>query len=218
MDPFQRFVAGHRRDLARIARATGGEQQREDVAQEAWLMAEPLAARYQRPVDFDDPAFVDLLLRHLYQALVRYTELNLRLAVRLDHGNGHDDDAGAPHWLMDRLPSDGGRDPLSCLVEAEEATRAPDLDAPHSSLAGAWIVLLRDCGNTAAVAASLLISISHTYRCRARAEMLARVQHAIPLTPPRSAAELGPWRRHRATRVPQQLAFDFEGPLLAGLR
>ena len=64
MDPFQRFVAGHRRDLARIARATGGEQQREDVAQEAWLMAEPLAARYQRPVDFDDPAFVDLLLRH----------------------------------------------------------------------------------------------------------------------------------------------------------
>ena len=218
MDAFARFVNLHASDLKRIARATRGEHPFEDVVHEAWLMATDISARLERPVDFHDVDFRNLLLRHLYQALVRYTELNLRHAVRLDHGNGHDDDAGAPHWLMDRLPSDGGRDPLSCLMEAEEATRAPDLDAPHSSLAGAWIVLLRDCGNTAAVAASLLISISHTYRCRARAEMLARVQHAIPLTPPRSAAELGPWRRHRATRVPQQLAFDFEGPLLAGLR
>ena len=165
-----------------------------------------------------EPQRADLLLRHLYQALVRYTELNVRHAVRLDHGNGDEEDADAPHWLMNRLASDGGRDPLAHLVETEEAATHPDIDAPHPSLAGAWVVLLRACGNRMpVVAARLLISVSHTRRCRAKAEMLARRQHAIPLAPPRTGAELGPWRRYRAIRAPRQLAFDFDGPLLARL-
>ncbi|KAF1690757.1 hypothetical protein [Pseudoxanthomonas koreensis] len=218
MDPFERFAERHAKDFARIARATGGEHQREDVAQEAWLMAATVATRHGRAVDFDDPAFADLLLRHLYQALVRYTELNVRRAVRLDHGSGGGDTEDAPHWLMNRLAADGGRDPLSHLVATEDAAAAPDIDAPHPSLAGAWLVLLRGCDNRMqAVAARLLISVSPPRRCRARAEMLARFQHAIPLSPPRSAAQLGPWRRYRATRTPRQLTFDFDGPLLARL-
>jgi hypothetical protein len=158
MDSFDRFAERHRRDFARIARATGGEHQADDVAQEAWLMATAVAARHERAVDFDDPAFADLLLRYLYQALVRYTELNVRRAVRLDHGG--DDDADAPHWLMNRLAADGGGDPLSCLVEAEDAVSRPDVDTPHPSLAGAWVLLLRACdGRIATVAARLLISV-----------------------------------------------------------
>ncbi len=218
MDPFERFATRHGKDFARIARATGGEQQREDVAQEAWLMAGTVAARHGRAIDFDDPAFADLLLRHLYQALVRYTELNVRRAVRLDHGRSGDDAYDAPHWLMNRLAADGGGDPLSHLTATEDAATAPDIDAPHPSLAGAWVILLRDCDNRMPiVAARLLISVSHCRRCRAKAEMLARFQHAIPLAPPRSAVQLGPWRRYRATRTPRQLAFDFDGPLLARL-
>ncbi|MCR6686554.1 hypothetical protein [Pseudoxanthomonas sp.] len=218
MDRFERFVERHRKDFARIARATRGEHHGDDVAQEGWLMAASVAARHGIPADFDDPVFADLLLRHLYQALVRYTELNVRHAVRLDHGNGDEEDADAPHWLMNRLASDGGRDPLAHLVETEEAATHPDIDAPHPSLAGAWVVLLRACGNRMpVVAARLLISVSHTRRCRAKAEMLARRQHAIPLAPPRTGAELGPWRRYRAIRAPRQLAFDFDGPLLARL-
>ena len=65
------------------------------------------------------------------------------------------------------------------------------------------------------VALRLLISVSWANRCRARAERLVREQHIIALTPPIDARQLGPWRKHRATRTPQQLEFDFGGPLLA---
>lgn len=214
-DPFTQFLQRQTKALRRIANATKGEHSPADVAQEAWLLAGTLAERHGLALDFLDPDFQDLLLRHLYQALVRYTELHVRHGVRLDHAPGDDAEESTAHPLMNHLTSDEGRDPLAHLLLGEERAGLPDIDAPHPSLAGAWLVLLQDCGqHMPSVAMRLLISVSWAYRCCAKARRLAREQHPIALTPPHSARQLGPWRKHRATRAPRQLEFDFGWPTL----
>lgn len=180
-------------------------------------MARDLAAQEGATIDFLDPVFLKTLLSHLYQKLVHYTELNVRRAVRLDRS--HDPDAGedAVHPLMNKLVGDGGRDPLSYLQAIEDAPD-PTLYIQHlHSLAGAYLALLYKFGNRMhAVAGHLLISLSHTYRCYARARGFAARQ--IPLTLPMAETDfvLGPWRRTRASRAPMQLAFDFEDELPLG--
>src|SRR5690606_17656973 len=165
--------------LKRIARATRGEHDFGDVVNEAWLMAEAVASRTGLPAGFADPAFEDLLLRHLYQALVRYAERNVRHAVRLDHAAAGDDESGA-HWLANRLASDNGRDPLSHLLADEEPAEGDG--EHHPSLAGAWVKLLwMNGGRIRTVARKLLISVSHTYRCHAkigRAACRGRAEHS----------------------------------------
>ena len=214
MDAFARFVNLHASDLKRIARATRGEHPFEDVVHEAWLMATDISARLERPVDFHDVDFRNLLLRHLYQALVRYTELNVRHALRLDHATGNDASNDEPHWLMNRLVSDQGRDPLSGLLAAEDGTEATDDSAAWNSLAGAWVALLgRHDNRMQAVARTLLVSSSHAYRCFAGALRLARAQASIPFTRNGPTTQLGPWRRSRAIRIPLQLELDFSEEL-----
>ena len=150
------------------------------------------------------------MLRYLYQALVRYTELNVRKAVRLDHAVGHDADEGEPHWLSNRLVSDNGHDPLSHLLCAEDAAGQMSDGEDHPSLAGAWLRLLRLHGNRMqAVARGLLISTSYAYRCCAKARWLAGTQNPIPFDAEGLGHRLGPWRRSRAIRIPRQLEFDF---------
>jgi len=217
MNAFDEFVVRHKAHLKRIAWKTRDEYQYDDVVQEAWIMASELSSRPGITADFDDPAFLKMLLSHLFQKLVRYAELNVRHATRLDHANSGDAEEGVAHPLMNKLAGDDGRHPLSYLLAIEDV---PD-PAAHSqhlhSLAGAYLALLYRLGNHMhAVAGHLLISLSHAYRCYARARWFAANQ--IPLTLPMTEADfaLGPWRRARATRTPQQLAFDFEDQLPFG--
>jgi hypothetical protein len=167
---FERFVTQRKKDLQRIARHTRGEHQLPDVINEAWVIACDLAARNGSAIEFLNPAFQELLLSHVYQHLVRYTEQNVRLAVRLDHAPAGGDSEGESHPLMRTLVSDGGRDPLAELIEREaESLRDSESDA-HQSLAGAYVRLLRHFDNKMhAVADHLLISVSHAYRRCAQA-------------------------------------------------
>lgn len=214
MDAFAHFLDLHASDLKRIAGATRGEHAFEDVVNEAWLMAMTVSARLERPIDFHDPDFRDHLLRHLYQALVRYTELNVRHAVRLDHAPGSDAGDGEPHWLMNRLASDPGRDPLSQLLAAGDGAEDKDAAAARHSLAGAWVALLGLHGDRMqTVARRLLVSSSHAYRCFARALQLAGTQASIPFAGNGPPTQLGPWRRSRAIRIPRQLELDFSEEL-----
>lgn len=94
---------------------------------------------------------------------------------------------------MNRLVSDEGHDPLAHLIAGEERAGLPDMDTAHPSRAGAWLMLLRSCGNhMPAVAARLPISVSYAYRRCAEARRIASLQGAIALTPPRSTDQLGP--------------------------
>lgn len=208
MDGFAHFLAQRKADLAQLARATRGEHSQADVCQQAWLEACELAVEQGRAPDFLDTEFQRQVIHRLYRRLYHAGRW-FRSGVRLDHGFG-DDDA---HPLARRLVSDEGRDTLSGLLDAEAtAADAPDEDRLPLSLALAWVMLLRlHDRRMRTVAARLLISASHAYRCCARARWLAAHQLPIPLQrePGNAPPQLGPWRRRRAERVPRQLAFDF---------
>jgi hypothetical protein len=211
---FEEFVVQRKRDLERIGRSTRNEYELVDVANEAWLKAFELKARKNVAVDFLDRSFQDLLIRHLYQHLVRYTERNVRYATRLDHAvRGGDRDSESPP-LMHTLISDDGRHPLTVLIEREEtSSRLSDVDLSNS-LAGAYVRLLRHFDNKMRVIADhLLISKSYAYRRCAHARWLVARQKSVPLSMMEEAFIPGPWRRFRLWRAPTQLAFDFDNEL-----
>ena len=161
---FDRFIAQCKVALNRISRHSRGEFALEDVRSEAWVMWRTLAAN-GRSLDLADPQDQETLIARLYQQLVRYTELNVRNAVRLDHAPG---DADEPHPLAYLLSAGERHDPLVALIEVEEA-RSRDLaeSTAGESLAGAYLHLLRRFDNRMAeVAAHLLISVSYCYRHR----------------------------------------------------
>jgi hypothetical protein len=211
MDAFTCFLAQCKDDLEQIAKFSRKEHGYDDVRQQAWLEARELADERGSSPDYLDPAFQQEVFKRLRRKLLD-RDRKFRHATRLDHGFDGDD----AHPLARILVSDEGRDPLSDLLDAECATEPPDEDRLPLSLALAWAMLLRRHDQRMrAVAARLLISVSHAYHCCARARWLAAHQHSMPLEPaPRNTEpKLGPWRRQRAIRTSYQLAFDFDEKL-----
>lgn len=214
-DPaFERFVLDRKSRLRQIASHTRGECQLADVVNEAWLMADKLAGKRSMVIDFTDRSFQDLLLSHLYQELVRYTELNVRHAIRLDHAAKGSDSEDDVHPLMRTLASDDGRDPLADLIRKEAESLQDCAAEIHHSLAGAYVQLLRHFDNRMeAVASHLLISKSYAYRRCAHARLLAICQCPMPLPVSGGKFMARPWRRFWLRRRPEQLAFDFDEEL-----
>lgn len=211
-EAFNQFVARWKRKLRGIAHKTAGEQQYEDVVQEAWLMARTLRADDGRPLDLRDEAHQQRLLAHLYQHIVRYTEVTVRHAVRLEHAPPGCDDGGDLHPLARTLASNAGRTVLDELLarEADQSLES-ELQA-HGSLAAAYVHLLRHFDDRMdAVADHLRISVSYAYRRCAQARCLAA--HLQHISIPGSGRLPGPWRRYRLIRQPIQLSFDFDEEL-----
>ncbi|MFT3816856.1 MAG: hypothetical protein QM750_04370 [Rubrivivax sp.] len=225
-DPFTQFLSRRRSDLRRISHATQGEASLEDVESEAWLMVSDLGNK-GFAINLRLPEHQELLISHLYQHLVRYTELNVRHAIRLDHAPEGGD--GELHPLAYRLAADADSDPLVALMQAQDQRRKLDEEAslnPHQSLAGAYLCLLKHLGGRMpALADHLLISLSYCYRRCAHARTLAVHQQALPPAAMVTDAGFipGAWRHYRLQRQPVQLSFDFESdvvlfvePLYAG--
>lgn len=209
--PFAAFVAAHRKNLQQIASATKGDHRLGDVVNEAWMLGHELAET-ESGADFRDPVFCDRLLRHLYQALVRYTDLHVRHAVRLDPSNRENAADERPNLLLRKLAAaDAG--PLAGLLAGEDVReRAMQARNERGSLAEAWLVLLERHRDMRGVAAHLLISRSHAYRCCAWACRITTMQRPMASGMP-AASQVGPWRRFRAVRVPLQYEFSFEAGL-----
>ncbi|RST45401.1 hypothetical protein EJI00_24060 [Variovorax sp. DXTD-1] len=209
-DAFTQFLTLRRRDLQRISRHTRGESSLGDVQTEAWLMVDTLA-RKGVVIDLLESEQQSLLIAHLYQHLVRYTELQVRHAVRLDHA--FDGAEGEAHPLMYLLAAEQHYDPVVALMEAEDQAQAARDDEPaaHQSLAGAYLHLLRRFDNRMRdVADHLMISVSYCYQRCAHARCLAVHQQALPSTANGTTFVPGAWRRFRIWRMPIQLAFDFD--------
>lgn len=208
-DAFTRFLAQHKSDLQRISRHTRGECALGDVQTEAWLMIDTFA-RKGVTIDLAQPAQVSQLLAHLYQHLVRYTELHVRHAVRLDHSPGGDE--GEAHPLMRMLAAAPEYDPVVALLAGEDRADVEDEDpGVHQSLAGAYVHLLRRFDNRMRdVAEHLMISLSYCYQRCAHARRLAVLQRPLPQQMDQSGFMPGAWRRFRLMRTPIQLAFDFD--------
>lgn len=160
------------------------------------------------PMRFADPDYCGLLLSHLYQHFVRYTETAVRRALRYRRKHADDDQL---ELLTEVLPADESYDPLHAL-DAVETQPATDPDAQLSQ-ASAWLLLVGRSGNEVRrLADRLLISVSHCYHCLACARSLARRQHSLPIRcTDRDGMPLQPrgWRRFRYERRPTQLQFAF---------
>lgn len=166
------------------------------------------------PLNLAHTAGQHTLISHLYQHLVRYTELNVRRAVRLDHAPGGTDQDGEAHPLTYMLVSDDGRDPLSELIGQETAAALEaDIDA-HGSLAAAYVRLLRHFDNSMpAIADHLRVSRSHAYRRCAQAMQYTTLMSHIPIPLSHDRFIPGPWRRFKFFRQPVQLALNFDEQL-----
>jgi hypothetical protein len=209
---YERFLVARQKDLSRIARSTRGEYVLDDVQQQAWLTAYDIQASRDSPICFDDPHDQRLVLSYLFQHFVRYTEKNVRHAVKLDHGSSADDFEDKPHFLLGRLSTGDHDNPLNVLMESEDLATIPTREPPlHQTQAGAYVQLLHYCGQQVPrVANLLLISISHCYKCFAKARRHAQHQHPLVM-PWEENQHLVPraWRRFRSLREPVQLTFDF---------
>lgn len=196
-----------------MARHSRGEHTFDDVVNEAWLMSHVVAQRAGVAIDFTDASFQQTLLAHLYQHLVRYTELQVRHAVRLDHPSAGDADSGHASPLLDRLLHGDTKDPLACLLADEARHALAPTSNEHYSVASAYVLLLDRFKSMYGVARQLRISSSHAYRCCRKARVLAIHQHALALPPAPTVAMLRPWRRQRMERKARQLEFDFSEEL-----
>lgn len=211
-DAFTQFIRSHQQDWRRISRHTRGEHSPEDVQTEAWLMLATLRDK-GITLDLQTSDHQSLLISHLYQHLVRYTELNVRNAIRLDHApNGED---GEVHPLAHLLAADAHYDPVVALMHAEDRRQsALELNlSAHQSMATAYLYLLRYFNNRmVAVADHLMISLSYCYRRCAHARLLAIHQEALPTAAMATDPDFvpGAWRRFRLLRAPVQLSFDFD--------
>ncbi len=209
---YERFLVARQKDLSRIARATRGEYVLDDVQQQAWLTAYDIQASRGSPLCFDDADDQRLVLSYLFQHFVRYTEKNVRHAIKLDHGSSADDSGDKPHFLLGRLSTGDHDNPLNVLIDTESLATLLTGEPPfHQTQAGAYVQLINYCGQKVPrVASLLLISISYCYRCFAKARRHAQHQHPLAL-PWEGNQHLIPraWRRFRSLRAPFQLTFDF---------
>lgn len=115
------FVAEQQREFRRISAATKGEHSAEDVSQEALLTACALQADRGMAMRFADAGYRKLLLSHLYQHFVRYTETTVRRALRCRRKHEEDNQFD---YLADNLPADEEYDPLHRLCASEGTTQA----------------------------------------------------------------------------------------------
>jgi len=207
---FKHFLLAQRKALQRIAGHTRREYELADVQSEAWLIAMQIHEK-GIAIDLLKPVDQNLLISYVYQHLVRYTETQVRYAVRLDHWTSADGD-DIPHPLMNKLVSGEDSDPLAQLLRKEDAAQPSGDVNPRASQAGAYILLLRHFDNRMdEVASHLLISLSWCYRRCARARSFAERQWQTPmLTAPRNDSFFPEaWRRFRQLRLPVQLQLDF---------
>lgn len=157
------------------------------------------------------------IVSYLYQKLVRYTDLNVPHAVRLDHAP-----AGVPgeaaHPLLAKLATDEGREPFAILIEREESSANSEAElASYESPAAAYLQLLRRFDNRMLdVATHLLISRSWCYRRFNQALNLEKLQWPLAKEAFSTVEGLepSPWQKFRAIHVRRQLELDIDVPML----
>lgn len=212
---FEAFLERYASDISRISRASKGEWRVDDIRNEAWLLAFDMGERRGRALDMGHEEDASLLICHLYNHCVKYTELVVRKAQRLDHADPGDEERER-HWLADRLVADGGAHPLSLLEAMEcmaEEQEAPD---PYHSAASGWAWLMRRFGQCMAdVANFLLISPSWCYACFRKARQSADTQWPLPhsLATGDDEDAIRPWRKFKLPsdrmNTPEQMSLDY---------
>lgn len=110
---FESFLTKMRNSFRRIAHATRHEMIVDDLHNDAWIVADGIGTRRERPIDFADPADQDLVIRAVNAKNVRRGDWKLCRAVRIDSEPEQDD--GVPKW-SERLAAHASSDPLVSLI------------------------------------------------------------------------------------------------------
>ena len=192
------FIAKYRKKFRSISSKTNGEYTFDDVVGEAWLMACVLEERKGIEVNFRDQDFQSLLMSHLYQQLVVYTDKKVRTAVQLDHAPKGIEMEDVPHPLMRKLAASSDSEPELLLAKLEADQVEEEALGYNHSQAGAYVQLFRRFDNRiAAVAEYLLISISCVRKHYAEVLELAQRQYSLPWPAWSEPQFPRPWRRSR---------------------
>lgn len=142
MDPYQAFIVQRRADLRRIAGQTRGEHSFEDVATEAWLMAERIATRRGFAINFSHRCDQEQVLAWLHNRLVKYADKQLRYAVRLDKDWDNEDAEFTIHSMARLLAAPETFDPAVLLLRRETGPDPLALTRHSYSQASAYVILL----------------------------------------------------------------------------
>ncbi len=139
---FQAFLNSCRADLRRIAGHSRGEYSVDDLSGEAWLIAEEVGRKRGFAVDLSNSDDQQFILARLYNKLIRFTEKNLRFAVRLDRNWDSDDSEYAVNRLARLLSAPEEFDPLVRMQAEEDQSGAWKLVEHSYSQASAYVILL----------------------------------------------------------------------------
>lgn len=196
MHRFEGFMKGRRKDLGRIAHATQGEMEVDDLIQEAWIIAAEVADDLGEPFDFANPDHQDKLLAWMYARFVKFADKTVRYATKLDRGWDDDSEQTAGKAIASLLSGPESDDPLVReLIENQAAELMERVRASYSQ-AAAYVILLARVEWDVGDLADLLWVCRETARRRLeRAARHAAIQpscfdgvEAIP-------EDFAPWRR-----------------------
>lgn len=140
------FLRDRSKDLRRIARATKGDLDLDELMNEAWLMAMEIGARRESPIDFADLDDQEQVLTWLYVRLVKRGEKQSRYAVRLDEGFRDDGGEEIENTLLRLLAAPEASDPLVLLQTTEEQKTYLNLVRSSFSQATAYVLVLLKMG------------------------------------------------------------------------
>lgn len=103
-------------------------------------MAEKIATRRGKAIDFTCPIDQDQILAWLYSKVVNFEEKAVRYAVRLDRDWGEDDESGPLLDFLTTAPEES--DPLIKLLGVQECAETLGLINRSYSQAAAYVILL----------------------------------------------------------------------------
>lgn len=151
---FAEFIRSHSSSFRRIASNADASVSAQDVQQDAWLIANEIAEKRGKPIDFSNSDDQTTVISWLYSRFVKFTSKQLRNAVRID---GDDDDERSPSMTL--LGSDNDN-PLNQLLRSEddrrETVRVPPIVRESYSQASAYAMLLAKSDGKWSVVAKLL--------------------------------------------------------------
>ena len=177
-DAFGLFLRHRRNDLRRIARQSLGRLELCEVESEAWVLAQHISNRSNRPIGLHDAADQELLLGSLYARLVKWPGVSVRHALRLDHGPSGEEDnhptlAGMLRALHDSDPE------FRQLLREERMEFMQVVRASYSQAAAYVLLLIRVEWELRDLASLLWIGVA-TLRARiARCAELSGVQPTL---------------------------------------
>jgi len=139
---FERFLITRRSDLRRIAARTQGEMSVDDLASEAWLIANEIRSKRGWPIDFDNEDDQDMLFAWMHNRFVKYAEKALRFAVRLDRNWDSEDGESMGAALARLLTAPLDSDPQMRQQIHDEQQELVEIVRHSYSEAAAYILLL----------------------------------------------------------------------------